>query len=51
VGKVARVIVSGVPHHVTQRGKRRMQTFFSDDDYRAYMAPLAARCAAAEMAA
>jgi putative transposase len=25
-----------MPHHVTQRGNRRQQTFFCDDDYRHY---------------
>jgi putative transposase len=50
MARFARIVVPGVPHHVTQRGNRRMRTFFSDDDYRAYMDLLAARCAAAEMA-
>jgi putative transposase len=31
------VVVPGVPHHVTQRGNRRQQTFFGDADYRAYL--------------
>ena len=31
------------PHHVTQRGSRRQQTFFSDDDYAAYLDLLAER--------
>jgi putative transposase len=26
-----------MPHHVTQRGNRRQQTFFCADDYRAYL--------------
>jgi len=26
-----------MPHHITQRGNRRQQTFFGEDDYRAYM--------------
>jgi putative transposase len=33
----ARVVIPGVPHHVTQRGNRRQQTFFSDADYIAYL--------------
>jgi len=33
----ARVVVPGAPHHVTQRGNRRQRTFFSADDYRAYL--------------
>jgi len=34
----------GVPHHVTQRGNRRMQTFFDDDDYAAYLDLMAEWC-------
>jgi putative transposase len=33
----ARLVVPGHPHHVTQRGNRRLPVFFSDDDYRAYL--------------
>jgi putative transposase len=36
-----RLVVPGYPHHVTQRGNRRMKTFFCDDDYRAYLQLLA----------
>lgn len=32
-----RLVVEGFPHHVTQRGVRRQQTFFTDRDYRAYL--------------
>ena len=35
--KFARLVVPGYPHHVTQRGIRRQQTFFSDADYGAYL--------------
>jgi REP element-mobilizing transposase RayT len=38
MARIARVIAPGIPHHVTQRGNRRQQTFFCDDDYRAYLA-------------
>ena len=34
----ARVVIAGMPHHVTQRGNRRQRTFFSDADYLAYLA-------------
>ncbi|KUK52129.1 MAG: Transposase [Desulfotomaculum sp. 46_296] len=34
----------GVPHHVTQRGNRRQQTFFCDEDYKAYLHLLAQWC-------
>ncbi len=43
----AGVVAPGVPHHVTQRGNYRRQTFFADDDYVAYrelMAELCCRC-------
>ena len=43
---MARVVVPGYPHHVTQRGNRRLPTFFSDDDYEAYLALAAEHCAA-----
>ncbi len=42
--RTARVVIPGLPHHVTQRGHRRMTTFFSDDDYRSYIALLADGC-------
>lgn len=38
----ARIVVPGAPHHVTQRGNRRLPVFFSDDDRRAYLDLLAA---------
>ena len=38
------MVVPGVPHHITQRGNRRQQTFFSDDDYRRYLALLGEWC-------
>ena len=45
MARLARVIAPGVPHHLTQRGNRRQQTFFSDDDYRAYLNLMAEWCA------
>jgi putative transposase len=39
----ARVVIPQTPHHVIQRGNRRQRTFFSDDDYRAYL-HIAAEC-------
>jgi putative transposase len=38
--RMARLVVPGYPHHVTQRGSRKQQTFFRDDDYLAYLAML-----------
>jgi len=37
MGRLARVVAPGRPHHVTQRGNRGQQTFFCDDDYREYL--------------
>ena len=36
MARLARVVVSGLPHHVTQRGNGRQQTFFTDADYALY---------------
>ena len=41
MSRIARVVVPGIPHHVTQRGNRNLQTFFSDDDYCLYIELLA----------
>ncbi len=41
MARLAQVVAPGVPHHVTQRGNRRQETFFGDDDYAAYLALLA----------
>jgi REP element-mobilizing transposase RayT len=37
MARLARVVAPLIPHHVTQRGNRRQQVFFTDDDYRAYL--------------
>ena len=44
MARIARVICPGIPHHVTQRGNRRQQTFFCDDDYLAYIELMAEWC-------
>ena len=44
--RLARIVVPGVAHHVTQRGTRRQPVFFSDDDYAAYRALVTDACAA-----
>jgi len=46
MARLARVVVPGYPHHITQRGNRRLPTFFSDADYEAYRDLMAAHCAA-----
>jgi putative transposase len=35
--RMARVVVPGYPHHVTQRGNRRQRTFFDDADFACYI--------------
>ena len=45
----ARIVLPGVPHHVTQRGNNSQDVFFVDDDRRVYLAYLresAERCGA-----
>lgn len=34
--RLPRLVLPGYPYHVTQRGNRRQQTFFGDDDYALY---------------
>lgn len=36
MAKLPRVVASGFPHHVTQRGNRLQKTFFEEDDYALY---------------
>jgi putative transposase len=47
MARLARVVIAGLPHHVTQRGNGRARTFFGDDDYGLYRDLLAASCCAA----
>ncbi len=44
MARIARVIAPGFPHHLTQRGNRRQQTFFCDDDYQSYLQLMAEWC-------
>src|SRR5271157_1232278 len=37
MARFARVVVPGLPHHITQRGNRRQQTFFCDEGYACYL--------------
>ena len=43
MARLARIVIPGIPHHVTQRGNRREQTFFEDGDYELYLDLLARR--------
>lgn len=44
MGRLRRVVVPGLPHHVTQRGNRRQQTFYGDEDYAEYRRLLSVSC-------
>ena len=37
MARIARVVVPGYPHHVTQRGNHRQSTFFNENDYKYYI--------------
>ena len=45
MARIARVVAPGYPHHIIQRGNRRMQTFFCDEDYDYYISTTAEWCA------
>ena len=47
MARLARVVIPGHPHHVTQRGNGGARTFFGDDDYALYRDLLATHCRAA----
>ncbi len=50
--RAARIVVPGLPHHITQRGNNRQQVFFTEDDRRVYLALLhkkAEKCGVAVM--
>jgi putative transposase len=42
--RLSRPVIAGVPHHVTQRGNRQGQVFFSDEDCEFYLELLAHHC-------
>ena len=44
MARIARVVVPGFPHHVTQRGNRRQQTFFGEADFAEYRRLMASSC-------
>ena len=37
MARLARIVIPGVAHHVTQRGNRRQPIFFNQDDYSHYL--------------
>jgi len=44
MARMARVVVEHYPHHIIQRGNRRQDTFFCNDDYRYYIGLMAEWC-------
>ncbi|NJS14959.1 MAG: transposase [Sphingopyxis sp.] len=45
MARLPRIVIPSVPHHVTQRGNRRLPVFFSDDDRAEYLALVRDGCA------
>src|ERR1041385_3969862 len=50
MSRLARIVVPGCPHHVTQRGNRREPIFFESGDQEIYRDLLAEHCARASVA-
>jgi putative transposase len=46
MARLPRIVIPSVPHHVTQRGNRRLPIFFGDEDRAAYLALVREGCAA-----
>jgi hypothetical protein len=46
MARLARVVVPGIPHHITQRGNRRQEVFFrdEDEDYQEYLGLISHGC-------
>jgi putative transposase len=44
MARLARIVVPDVPHHITQRGNRCQDVFFSEEDYAAYRDLIAEAC-------
>ncbi len=44
MARMGRRVISGIPHHVTQRGVRRMEVFQHEDDYRVYLDLISRSC-------
>jgi putative transposase len=44
MARLARVVIPGMPHHITRRGNRRQTTFFCEEDYASYLALMGQWC-------
>ena len=45
MARMERLVAPEMPHHITQRGNRRLETFFCEEDYRTYLVLMAQWCA------
>lgn len=50
MARLPRLVLPGIPHHITQRGNRRERTFFEDGDYALYLDLLAQAAGQARVA-
>lgn len=50
MARLPRIVLPGIPHHVTQRGNRRERVFFEEGDYALYLDLLADAAAHAQVA-
>lgn len=41
MARLPRIVIPGIPHHITQRGNNRQKTFFEEADYALYLDLLA----------
>ncbi len=44
MARISRVVIPDLPHRITQRGNRRQQTFFTNEDYQYYLDLLSVWC-------
>jgi putative transposase len=49
MARMARAVAPGLPHYVTQRGNRRQQTFFNEEDYQSYLELMSEWCEARQV--
>ncbi len=50
MARMARVVIPGYPHHITQRGNRRQETFFNKNDYQVDIGLMAEWCTRSKVA-
>ena len=44
MARLARVVAPGIPHYITQRSNRHLETFWADANYREYLYLMAKWC-------